>query len=229
MEQDFVVQEPQNRWRGRMPKIGIRPVIDGRRRGVRESLEEQTMNMAKAAAELITKNLRHANGMPVECVIADTTIGGFSEAAKAEEKFAREGVGVTISVTPCWCYGSETMDMDPHRPKAIWGFNGTERPGAVYLAAVLAAHNQMGLPAFGIYGQNVQDATDTSIAPDVAEKLLRFAKAGLAVATMRGKSYLSMGSVSMGIAGSMVNQSFFRSTWGCVTSMWTSGAYPSDQ
>lgn len=210
MEQDFVVQEPQNRWRGRMPKIGIRPVIDGRRRGVRESLEEQTMNMAKAAAELITKNLRHANGMPVECVIADTTIGGFSEAAKAEEKFAREGVGVTISVTPCWCYGSETMDMDPHRPKAIWGFNGTERPGAVYLAAVLAAHNQMGLPAFGIYGQNVQDATDTSIAPDVAEKLLRFAKAGLAVATMRGKSYLSMGSVSMGIAGSMVNQSFFQ-------------------
>ncbi|MCK9222653.1 MAG: L-fucose isomerase [Limnochordia bacterium] len=207
---DFVVQQPRNRLKGSLPKIGIRPIIDGRRKGIRESLEEQTMNMAKSAAKLLTENLRHPNGLPVECVIADTTIGGVGEAAQAEEKFAREGVGVTISVTPCWCYGSETMDMDPHRPKAVWGFNGTERPGAVYLAAVLAAHNQKGLPAFGIYGRDVQDATDTSIPQDVAEKLIRFAKAGLAVASMRGKSYLSMGSVSMGIAGSIVNQEFFQ-------------------
>ena len=152
------VQKPENRLIGRLPKIGIRPIIDGRRRGVRESLEDQTMNMAKACARLLEDNLRHANGLPVECVIADTTIGGVAEAAKCAEKFKQEGVAVTISVTPCWCYGSETMDMDPHTIKAVWGFNGTERPGAVYLAAVLAAHNQKGLPAFGIYGRDVQDA-----------------------------------------------------------------------
>lgn len=201
--------KPMNRYQGRLPKIGIRPAIDGRRRGVRESLEEQTMNMAKAASEFLTENLRHANGMPVECVIADTCIGGVAEAARAADKFEREGVGVSITVTPCWCYGSETMDMDPNTPKAIWGFNGTERPGAVYLAAVLAAHNQKGIPAFGIYGKDVQDADDTSIPKDVQEKLLRFAQAGLAVATMKGKSYLSMGGTSMGIAGSMVNPDFF--------------------
>lgn len=203
------VQNPVNRLIGRLPKIGIRPVIDGRMRGVRESLEDQTMNMAKACAKLLEENLRHSNGLPVECVIADTTIGGVAEAAKCADKFQREGVGVTITVTPCWCYGSETMDMDPHTIKAVWGFNGTERPGAVYLAAVLAAHSQKGLPAFGIYGKDVQDAGNQSIPDDVKEKLLRFARAALAVATMKGKSYLSMGTVSMGIAGSMVNSDFF--------------------
>lgn len=208
------VNGPVNRLRGGLPKIGIRPTIDGRRRGVRESLEDQTMNMAKAAAKFLSENLKHANGMPVECVIADTCIGGVAEAAACAEKFAKEGVGISLTVTPCWCYGSETMDMDPLTPKAIWGFNGTERPGAVYLAAVLAGHNQKGLPAFSIYGKDVQDAGDTSIPKDVQEKLLRFAKAGLAAASMRGKSYLSMGSVSMGIAGSIVNEDFFQNYLG---------------
>ncbi|MBI9101774.1 MAG: L-fucose isomerase [Spirochaetales bacterium] len=202
--------EPVNRLQGSMPKVGIRPTIDGRRKGVRESLEEQTMNMAKSAAKLITENLRHSNGMPVECVIADTNIGGFAEAAQCAEKFKRENVGVSLTVTPCWCYGSETMDTDPLIPKAVWGFNGTERPGAVYLAAVLAAHSQKGLPAFGIYGRDVQDSGDSSIPEDVKEMLLRFVKSGLAVATMKDKAYLSMGNVSMGIAGSIVDQGFFQ-------------------
>jgi len=206
---ELTMNDPQKRLRGTLPKIGIRPAIDGRRGGVRESLEDQTMDMAKSAARFLEEHLRHPNGMPVECVIADTCIGGVAEAAMAAEKFEREGVGVSLTVTPCWCYGSETMDMNPLTPKAVWGFNGTERPGAVYLAAVLAAHNQKGLPAFSIYGRDVQDAGDTSIPEDVQERLLRFAKAGLAVAEMRGKSYLSMGSVSMGIAGSMVNEDFF--------------------
>lgn len=205
---------PSNRLIGSMPKIGIRPTIDGRRKGVRESLEVQTMSMARQAAALISQNIRHANGLPVECVIADTCIGGAAEAAMCAEKFAREGVGVSLTVTPCWCYGSETMDLDPLTPKAIWGFNGTERPGAVYLAAVLAAHNQKGLPAFGIYGHDVQDASDTTIPADVKEKILRFARAGLAMATLRNKSYLSLGSVSMGIAGSIVDQSFFEAYLG---------------
>ncbi len=191
------------------PKIGIRPTIDGRQGGVRESLEEKTMNLAKAVAELITENLRHGDGTPVECVIADGTIGRVAESAACAEKFEREGVGATISVTSCWCYGAETMDMNPYWPKAVWGFNGTERPGAVYLAAVLAGHAQKGLPAFGIYGRDVQDIEDNSIPADVAEKILRFARAAIAVATMRGRSYLSMGSVSMGIAGSIVNPDFF--------------------
>ncbi len=204
----------QNSLVGGLPKVGIRPTIDGRRKGVRESLEEQTMNMARSVASLISENLQHSNGLPVECVIADTPIGGVAEAAQTADKFAREGVGVSITVTPCWCYGSETMDMDPLIPKAVWGFNGTERPGAVYLAAVLAAHSQKGLPAFSIYGRDVQDANDTSIPEDVREKLLQFAKAGLAVATMRGKSYLSLGNVSMGIAGSLVNHDFFESYLG---------------
>ncbi len=199
---------PQNRLIGSMPKIGIRPTIDGRRRGVRESLEDQTMGMAKNVARFLSENLRHPNGMPVECVIADQCIGGAAEAAMAAEKFSKENVGLSLTVTPCWCYGSETMDMDPLIPKAIWGFNGTERPGAVYLAAVAAAHTQKGLPAFTIYGRDVQDAGDATIPADVQEKLLRFARAGLAVARMRGKSYLSMGSVSMGIAGSIVQQPF---------------------
>src|SRR4029077_10548707 len=194
--------------------IGIRPTIDGRLGGVRESLEKQTMDMAKSAAKLISENLFYPNGKRVECVIADTCIGGVAEAAACAEKFAREGVGVSLTVTPCWCYGSETMDMDPLTPKAIWGFNGTERPGAVYLAAVLAGHNMKGLPAFGIYGRDVQDGGDTTIPLDVQEKLLRFARAGLAVAIMRGKSYLSLGGVSMGIAGSIVEQSFFESFLG---------------
>ncbi len=201
--------QPTQRLVGSAPKIGIRPAIDGRRRGVRESLEDQTMNLARSAARLLSENVRHADGTPVECVIADTCIGGVAEAAQAADKFAREGVGLTITVTPCWCYGSETMDMDPLMPKAVWGFNGTERPGAVYLAAVLAAHSQKGIPAFSIYGRDVQDSDDTTIPADVQEKLIRFARAGLAVATMKGKSYLSMGSVAMGIAGSMVNPDFF--------------------
>ena len=191
------------------PKIGIRPTIDGRLGGVRESLETQTMDQAKAAAALISSTLRYPNGQPVECVIADTCIGGVAEASAAADKFARENVGVSLTVTPCWCYGSETMDMNPSIPKAVWGFNGTERPGAVYLAAVLAGHSQKGLPAFSIYGHDVQDGTNKSIPADVAEKLLQFVRAGLAVAIMRGKSYLGMGGVSMGIAGSIVDQPFF--------------------
>jgi len=207
--QEITLTAPTNRLKGTLPKVGIRPTIDGRRKGIRESLEEQTLKMAKSAASLITKKIKHSNGMPVECVISDTCIGGISESVKADEKFEKEGVGVTLAVTPSWCYGSETMDMHPIRPKAIWGFNGTERPGAVYLAAVLAAHNQKGIPAFGIYGKDVQDKEDTEIPKYVEEKILQFIKAGLAVATIKGKSYLSIGGVSMGIAGSMVNPDFF--------------------
>ena len=194
---------------GEYPKIGIRPTIDGRRKGVRESLEVQTMNMAKAAAKLLSENVYYPNGDPVECVVPDFTIGGVTESAMVADLFRKENVGVSLTITPCWCYGSETMDMDPLTPKAVWGFNGTERPGAVYLAAVLAAHNQKGLPAFGIYGHDVQDADDESIPEDVKDKLIQFAKAGLAVAYMKGKSYLSIGSVSMGIGGSIIDQSFF--------------------
>ena len=192
------------------PKIGIRPTIDGRQGGVRESLEEKTMALAHAVAELISGNLRNGDGSPVECVIADSTIGRVAETAACQEKFEREGVGATITVTSCWCYGSETMDMNPHWPKAVWGFNGTERPGAVYLAAVLAAHAQKGLPAFGIYGHDVQDLDDNTIPTDVAEKILRWARAAMAMANMRGKSYLSFGSVAMGIAGSIVDPNFFQ-------------------
>lgn len=197
-----------SRFQEALPKIGIRPAIDGRRLGVRESLEQQTMNMARAVAQFFTERLKHPGGEPVECVIADTCIGGVAEAARTAGKFAREGVGVSLTVTPCWCYGAETMDMDPFIPKAIWGFNGTERPGAVYLAAALAAHDQKGLPAFGIYGKDVQDSDDPKIPADVREKLLQFARAGLAAAHMRGKSYLAMGGVSMGIAGSIVDPDF---------------------
>ena len=192
------------------PKIGIRPTIDGRQGGVRESLEEKTMALAQAVGKLISSNVCNGDGSPVECVIADTTIGRVAEAAKCAEKFEREGVGATISVTSCWCYGSETMDMNPYYPKAVWGFNGTERPGAVYLAAVLAAHAQKGLPAFGIYGHDVQDLDDNTIPADVAEKILRWARAAQAVATMRGRSYLSVGNVAMGIAGSIVNADFLQ-------------------
>lgn len=206
-----------SRFQTGFPKIGIRPTIDGRRKGVRESLEEQTMNMAIATAKLLSEHLRYPNGEPVECVIADSCIGGVAEAAACADKFAKSGVGVSITVTPCWCYGTETMDMDPSIPKAVWGFNGTERPGAVYLAAVLSGYAQKGLPAFGIYGEHVQDAGDTSIPFDVKDKLIGFAKAALAVAYMRGKSYLSMGSVSMGIAGSIVNDAFFQEYLGMRT------------
>lgn len=192
------------------PKIGIRPTIDGRQGGVRESLEEKTMTLAVNVAALISSNLRYTDGTPVECVIADGTIGRVAESAACAEKFEREGVGGTITVTSCWCYGSETMDMNPYWPKAVWGFNGTERPGAVYLAAVLAAHAQKGLPAFGIYGHDVQDLDDNSIPEDVAEKILRFARGAVAVAEMRGESYLSIGSVTMGIAGSIVDTNFFQ-------------------
>ncbi len=208
------VNAPCNRLAGEMPRIGIRPTIDGRLGGVRESLENQTMAMAKDAARILSMYLRHANGMQVECVIADSCIGGVSEAAAAAEKFRRAGVGLSLTVTPCWCYGSETMDADPHTPKAVWGFNGTERPGAVYLAAVSAGHNQKGLPVFNIYGHDVQDRSDTEIPADVQQKLLQFARAGLAAATMRSKSYLSMGGVSMGIAGSIVDHAFFENYLG---------------
>ncbi|MBR5634290.1 MAG: L-fucose isomerase [Prevotella sp.] len=199
------------------PKIGIRPTIDGRQGGVRESLEDKTMALAKAVKNLIESNVRNGDGSPVECVIADTTIGRVAESAACAEKFEREGVGSTITVTSCWCYGSETMDMNPHYPKAVWGFNGTERPGAVYLAAVLAAHAQKGLPAFGIYGHDVQDLDDNSIPEDVAEKILRFARAAQAVAVMRGKSYLSLGNTCMGIAGSIVDADFFQEYLGMRT------------
>lgn len=192
------------------PKIGIRPIIDGRQGGIRESLEDKTMNLARAVAHLISANVRNGDGSAVECVIADGTIGRVAEAAACAKKFEDSGVGSTISVTSCWCYGSETMDMNPHYPKAVWGFNGTERPGAVYLAAVLAAHAQKGLPAFGIYGHDVQDLDDNSIPDEVAEKILRWARAAQAVATMRGKSYLSVGNVAMGIAGSIVNADFLQ-------------------
>ena len=199
------------------PKIGIRPTIDARQGGIRENLEDKTMALAKAVAELITTNLRNGDGSPVECVIADTTIGRVAEAAACQEKFERENVGATITVTSCWCYGSETMDMDPTHPKAVWGFNGTERPGAVYLAAVLAAHAQKGLPAYGIYGHDVQDITDNSIPKYAAEKILRFARAAQAVATMRGKSYLSLGNTCMGIAGSIVDADFLQDYLGMRT------------
>lgn len=201
--------EPTSRLIGRLPKVGIRPIIDGRLGGIRESLEATTLAMARNVADLFTSTLRHASGEAVECVVPDHCIGGVAEAARVADLFAREGVGVSLSVTPCWCYGSETMDMDPLVPKAVWGFNGTERPGAVYLAATLAAHNQKGLPAFGIYGRDVRDAGDPEIPADVREKLLRFARAGLAAATMRGRSYLAIGGVSMGIAGSIVDHPFF--------------------
>jgi len=206
-----------NRLIGRLPKVGIRPVIDGRERGVRESLEEQCMAMAKNAAKLIEDNLRFPSGEKVECVIADTNIGGVAEAAMCADKFEREGVEVSLTVTPAWCYGTEVMDANPNTTKAIWGFNGTERPGAVYLAAALAGYAQKGLPAFSIYGREVQDTGDTEIHDDVREKILRFVKAGLAVAQMKGKSYLSLGYSSMGIVGSMVDQNFFHDYLGMRT------------
>ena len=200
----------ENRLIGAYPAIGIRPTIDGRRGvlGVRESLEEQTMNMAKSAAKLFEENLRYSNGEPVRVVIADTTIGRVGEAAACADKFRREGVAVTLTVTPCWCYGAETMDMEKDTIKAVWGFNGTERPGAVYLASVLATHAQKGLPAFGIYGHDVQNCDDTTIPEDVKEKLLRFARAAIAATTMRGKSYLQIGSICMGIGGSIIDSDF---------------------
>jgi len=203
----------QTIWKN-LPKVGIRPTIDGRLGGVRESLEEQTMNQAKAVASLIQDTLKYPNGEPVECVIAHSCIGGVAEAAEAADQFSREGVGVSLTVTPCWCYGSETMDMDPLTPKAIWGFNGTERPGAVYLAAVSAAHVQKGIPAYKIYGKDVQDSSDDSIPTDVQEKIFRFIRTGLAVSIMRGKAYLSMGGTSMGIVGSTVDPAFFESYLG---------------
>ena len=195
---------------GDYPVIGIRPIIDARRGPlkVRESLEEQTMNMAKTAKALFEENIRYSNGEPVKVIISDTTIGRVAEAAACAAQFKKEGVDITLSVTPCWCYGSETMDMDPNTIKGVWGFNATERPGAVYLASVLAAHAQKGLPAFGIYGREVQDADDTTVPDDVKEKLIRFARAAVAAATMRGKSYLQIGSICMGIAGSSIDPDF---------------------
>ena len=201
----------ENRLIGDYPVIGIRPTIDGRRGPlkVRESLEDQTRGMAKAAAKLISENLRYSNGEPVKVIIADTTIGRVAESAACADKFKKAGVDITLTVTPCWCYGSETMDMDPMTIKGVWGFNGTERPGAVYLASVLATHAQKGLPAFGIYGHDVQNLDETTDIPaDVQEKILRFARAAVAAATMRGKSYLQIGSVTMGIGGSIISPEF---------------------
>ncbi len=208
---------PELRYKGDLPKLGIRPVIDGRQKGVRESLEEQTMKMAQNAARLISENVRHSNGQPLECVIADTTIGGVAEAAACAAKFKKEGVAITLSVTPCWCYGTETIDHDPHTIKAVWGLNGTERPGAVYLACALAAYSQKGLPAFGIYGHDVQDKDDYVIPEDVKDKILRFARVALAAVTMRGKNYLSIGGCAMGIAGSIVDQDFLQAYLGMGT------------
>ena len=201
----------ESRLIGGYPVIGIRPTIDGRRGKikVRESLEDQTMNMAKSAAKLIEENVFYSNGEHAKVIIADTTIGRVAEAAACEDKFKKAGVDITLTVTPCWCYGAETMDMNPLTIKAVWGFNGTERPGAVYLASVLATHAQKGLPAFGIYGHEVQEADDTTIPQDVQEKILRFARAAVAVATMRGKSYLQIGSITMGIGGSIISPEFF--------------------
>lgn len=198
-------------------RIGIRPTIDGRRGGVRESLEAQTMGMATAAAKLIRENLKYSDGTPVEVIIADTTIAGSAEAAKCAEKFAVNNVTATLTVTPCWCYGLETMDLNPNTIKAVWGFNGTERPGAVYLAAVMAAYAQRGLPAFSIYGKDVQDMDDSTIPEDVAEKILRFAKAAIAAGSMEGKSYVNLGAISMGIAGSNVDASFMQKYLGIRT------------
>ena len=206
----------ESRLIGGYPVIGIRPTIDGRRGAlkVRESLEDQTMGMAKAAAKLFEENLKYSNGEPVKVVIADTTIGRVAEAAGCEEKFRKEGVAITLTVTPCWCYGSETMDMDPTTIKAVWGLNATERPGAVYLASVLATHAQKGLPAFGIYGHDVVDADDSTIGDDIKEKLLRFGRAAVAAASMRGKSYLQIGSICMGIGGSIIDSDFMESYLG---------------
>ncbi len=206
----------ENRLIGGQPVIGIRPTIDGRRGAlkVRESLEDQTMGMAHAAKKLFEENIRYSNGEPVKVVIADTTIGRVAETAACAEKFKREGVDITLTVTPCWCYGSETMDMDPNTIKGVWGLNATERPGAVYLASVLATHAQKGLPAFGIYGHDVQDADDSEIPADVKEKLLRFARAAVAAASMRGTSYLQIGSICMGIGGSIIDSDFMESYLG---------------
>jgi L-fucose isomerase len=202
------------------PRIGIRPAIDGRRGGVRESLEDQTMNMAKAAAQFISQNLKYPDGTVVECAISPVTVGGAAEAGICNGYFADKNVCATLTVTPCWCYGSETMDLTPNTPKAVWGFNGTERPGAVYLAAVMSAHAQRGLPAFSIYGRDVQDAGDASIPADVSEKILRFARCAIATGLMKGKSYVSIGSVSMGIAGSFLDPEFMQKYLG-IRAEWT--------
>lgn len=214
---EHIMNTPKNIYVGRMPKIGIRPIIDGRRLGVRESLEERTMAMAHQAAELITSNLRHSNGLPIECVIAETCIGGVAEAAACEDLFLGENVTATLSVTPCWCYGTETMDMNPHTIKAVWGFNGTERPGAVYLAAVMAAHAQRKLPAFAIYGRDVQDMTDTEIPADVSDKILLWAKAAIAAGVIKGKSYVNIGGPCMGIAASVIDPQMFQEYFGLRT------------
>lgn len=197
-----------------LSKIGIRPVIDGRQFGIRESLEEQTMNMAKAAAELITSKVRHASGEPVECVIADSTIGGIAESAACNEKFSKENVVATLTVTPCWCYVTTVIDENPNTIKAVWGFNGTERPGAVFLAAAMSAYAQIGMPCFSIYGHDVKDADDKTIPSDVEEKIIRFARCAAAVGDIRNKSYVNIGSVAMGIAGAYCNEDFFRSYLG---------------
>ena len=204
---------------GSYPVIGIRPTIDGRRGAldVRGSLEDQTMNMAKSAAKLFEENLRYSNGEPVKVVIADTTIGRVGESAACADKFRKEGVDITLTVTPCWCYGAETMDMDPQTIKAVWGFNGTERPGAVYLAAVMSAYAQRGLPAFSIYGSEVQEADDNTITDDVKEKILRFARAAIAVGQMKDKAYVNIGAIAMGIAGSDANALFFQNYLGMRT------------
>ena len=210
---------PRKEFNMNYPKIGIRPIIDGRQFGIRESLEVQTMDMAKAAKQLIEENVFYSDGTPAQCVIAPSTIGGGAEAAKCEEYFSSQNVCATLSVTPCWCYGSETMDLHPLTIKAVWGFNGTERPGAVYLAAAMTLHAQRALPAFSIYGHDVQDADDKSIPEDVKEKLLRFARCAVAAGQMRNRAYVNIGGVAMGIGGSYCNSDFFQNYLGVLAQM----------
>lgn len=195
-------------------KIGIRPTIDGRWGGIREGLEEQTVKMAQNAKKLIEENVFYADGSRAEVVISPCTIGGGKEAYECEQYFITQNVTATLTVTPCWCYGSETMDLNPLTTKGVWGFNGTERPGAVYLAACMAAHAQRGLPAFAIYGEDVQDVGMSGITPDVEEKILRFARCALAVGQMRNKAYVSIGSVAMGIGGSFLDANMMQKYFG---------------
>lgn len=191
------------------PVIGIRPIVDSRRLGIRDALEGKVRQMAESAKRLIQDNVFYADGTPARVVIYSGSIAGGEEAARCEEEFAAQHVTATLSVTPSWCYPLETIDMNPMTTKAIWGFNGTQRPGAVYLAAAMAAHNQMHRPCFSIYGRDVQDMEEEEIPRDVQEKILRFAKCALAVGQMQNKAYVGFGAVSMGIMGSFLDPAFY--------------------
>lgn len=191
------------------PAIGIRPIVDSRRLGIRDALEGKVREMAEAARKLIEEHVFYADGTPARVVVFSGSIAGGEEAARCEAEFAARHVTATLSVTPSWCYPLETIDMNPMTTKAIWGFNGTERPGAVYLASALAAHNQMRRPCFSIYGRDVQDMEEKEIPEDVQEKILRFARCAVAVGEMQNKAYVGFGSVSMGIMGSFLDPSFY--------------------